>query len=88
MPDRVLLERLMRGHPGAMDGIRERYSLTLYAIAYGISLDPRRSAAVVDGALQEFCRAAGHRELGDGPLYEQLAAITRRLAQVGRGWGA
>jgi hypothetical protein len=78
-PDAVLAHRLAQGRPGAMVQIRERYALTIYAMAYGKLLDPRQAAAAVEDVLAECRRIVTQGGLNGGTLSSLLSTTTHSL---------
>lgn len=80
VPDGWLLKRLARGDPGVLERIRARYGLSIYAIAYGVLMDPALSARVVDRTLVECMKTAGANTRVRKNLYEQLAETARRIS--------
>jgi DNA-directed RNA polymerase specialized sigma24 family protein len=77
--DGALLTRVSRGDPGALERIRERYSLTIYAIAYGLLLDARRAETVVDETFAVCAQEDGGG--GEQPLFDLLTVTARRLSR-------
>jgi len=78
-PDAVLARRLAQGRPGAMEEIRGRYALTIYAMAYGKLLDPRQAAAAVEDVLAEAARIVTRGGLNGDSLSSLLSSTTHAL---------
>lgn|SRR5690242_11126159 len=78
-PDAVLVRRLAQGRPGAMEEIRGRYGLTIYAMAYGKLLDARQAAAAVEDVLAECRRSVTRAGANRESLASLLSTTTHSL---------
>lgn len=77
--DEVLARRLVDGDAGAMEEIRERYGLTIYAMAYGELLDSGRASVLVEDVLAECGSELMRGGLNGGSLSSWMSITTRRL---------
>lgn len=78
-PDSVLARRLAQGRPGAMEDIRARYALTIYAMAYGKLLDTRQAAGAVEDVLAECRRIVTHGEMNGEALSSLVSNTTHAI---------
>jgi DNA-directed RNA polymerase specialized sigma24 family protein len=76
IPDRLLVERAARGQRHAMQQLRDRHAMSLYALA----MDPTEAADVVDATFEALWCAAAQYVTERESAHARLAAMTRSRA--------
>jgi DNA-directed RNA polymerase specialized sigma24 family protein len=83
LPDRVLLDRLVRRDATALVELQRRHTGSLYALAYGILMDAVRAERVVAEAFERVWYAAeplSRRRMGPAAwLRQQVKERSRSL---------
>jgi len=80
-PDTALLRRAAEGDATALELLRQRHFLSLYALAYGIVMDPAAADDVVTATFLEAQRRAAQCDSARGSVRAWLSDLARRHAQ-------
>jgi len=76
------LARAAAGHADAFSQLRNRHSMSLYALAYGIVIDAVDAQEIVDATFAEAWLKASRYGPANGPVHAWLADIARSRAQA------
>ena len=79
-PDEVLLERLTRKDPEALDALYTRHGRTAFALAYRVLGSPEAAEDVVQEAFLSVWRNAGSYQQARGSARGWLLAVVRNRA--------
>ena len=81
-PDALLIQRIAAlADRTALAELDARHGMTLYAVAYCVTLDPNAADAAVNATFREVWRSAASFNAADDTVHEWLATITRRAVR-------
>ena len=81
-PDAVLLRRIAEGDSEAVTQLHQRHSISLYALAYAVLMDPGDADLVVEGAFAQVTERAGEYDPATMAPYAWLTQTARRYVQA------
>lgn len=81
VPDAVLIERLAQRDADALAELERRYRDSLYALVYGIVMDPTQADRVVHDLFVHLWRASNHSTLRRG-VWNWLRQMASELARA------
>ena len=80
VPDAVLVNRMARRDSTALIELQRRYSPTLYALVYGILMDPERAERLVEEVFEQVWHAAALLSQRHRGAYAWLREAARERA--------
>ncbi len=84
-PDALLIQRIAAlADRTALAELDARHGMTLYAVAYCVTLDPNAADAAVNATFREVWRSAASFNAADNTVHEWLATLTRRAVRNSR----
>lgn len=81
IPDAVLIDRLAQRDADALAELERRYRDSLYALVYGIVMDPTQADRVVHDLFARLRRASNHSTLKRG-VWNWLRQMASELARA------
>jgi sigma-70-like protein len=81
-PDALLIQRIAAlADRTALAELDARHGMTLYAVAYRVTLDPNAADAAVNAAFREVWRSAASFNAADNTVHAWLTNLTRRAVR-------
>jgi DNA-directed RNA polymerase specialized sigma24 family protein len=81
-PDGSLLRQVAGGDSAAAQQLYDRHFGSLYALAYGLLMDPADADAVVEETFNRAWQGAAEFDPAAGAAYAWLSGIARTLART------